>query len=75
MDYKSNFKEDLRGTTFEELIKEFKSLKNELLYMEECINDNNISYEQKSEFLNVDIPNAKENLEIIEEVINERKGK
>ena len=42
MDYKSNFKEDLRGTTFEELIKEFKSLKNELLYMEECINSSNV---------------------------------
>ena len=75
MEYKSSFKEDLRGTTLEELIKEFKNLKKELLYMEECINDNTTSYEQKSEFLNVDIPNTKENIEIIEEVINERKGK
>lgn len=75
MEYKSSFKEDLRGTTLEELINEFKNLKKELLYMEECINDNTTSYEQKSEFLNVDIPNTKENIEIIEEVINERKGK
>ena len=37
--------------------------------MEDSVNNKFISYEQKSEFLNTDIPNTKENLDLIEEEI------
>ena len=72
MEFKSKVKEDLRSISKEKLLKEFSRLKNELLYMEDSVNNKFISYEQKSEFLNTDIPNTKENIELIEEEIKKR---
>ncbi len=72
MEFKSKVKEDLRSISKEELLKEFSRLKNELLYMEDSVSNKLISYEQKSEFLNTDIPNTKENIELIEEEIKKR---
>ncbi|MBR1717736.1 MAG: hypothetical protein IJ715_00535 [Bacilli bacterium] len=68
MEYKSMQRKDLNEKSTEEL-------KNELLFMTRRLDDKNVSYEQKSEFLNSDIPNTKENMEIIEDILSTRKSK
>ena len=75
MEYKSMQRKDLNEKSTEELKEELEDLKNELLFMTRRLDDKNVSYEQKSEFLNSDIPNAKENMEIIEEILSTRKSK
>ena len=75
MEYKSMQRKDLSEKSTEELKKELEDLKNELLFMTRRLDDKNISYEQKSEFLNSDIPNTKENMEIIEDILSTRKNK
>ena len=75
VDYKDQYKNDLITKSNEDLKKKYISLKNELIYMEECLNDKTTSYEQKSEFINSDIPSVKDSISIIEEILNTRKNK
>ena len=66
---------ELKNKSTEELLMEYNSLKKDIIYMESCLNDKNISLEQKSEFMNSDVPYTREQLEKIEEVLNTRKSK
>ncbi len=71
--WKNKYKEELNKKTTEDLKNDLIDLKRELLYMNNCLNDNSISGEQKSEFINSDIPSTKESIEFIEDIIRSRK--
>lgn len=73
--YKEQYKEELSKNSNEELKEKYKALKDDLLYMEECIRNNSISSEQRSEFINSDIPTTKASIKFIEEVLKTRKIK
>ena len=71
--YKEQYKKELNATSTEELIEKYKQIKDELLYMEDCVKSDNINALQKSEFLTNDIPTAKQDIMYIEEILNSRK--
>lgn len=68
-----NYKVELNKKTTEELINDLNDLKKELTYMNESLNDNTVSSEQKAEFRNSDIPSVRDSIVIIEEILNKRK--
>ena len=71
-EWKEAYKKALEKESTEELIKELNRLRDDLESMREDIESGNISSLQKSEFENVDIKNAEENIQIIESELSTR---